>query len=105
MKLSERFIDALTFATELHSNQTRKSGGVPYIAHLLGVASITLEHGGNEEEAIAALLHDAIEDQGGAATREEIRRRFGEPLWTVALILIKHLSLPGVSVKRLISLT
>lgn len=78
MKLSERFTDALVFATELHANQTRKGGGVPYIAHLMGVASIALEYGANEDEAIAALLHDAIEDQGGAATREEIRRRFGD---------------------------
>jgi GTP pyrophosphokinase len=77
MMLSDRFTDALTFATQLHAKQTRKGGGVPYIAHLLGVASIALEHGANENEAIAALLHDAIEDQGGAATREEIRRRFG----------------------------
>jgi GTP pyrophosphokinase len=78
MMLSERFIDALTFATQLHAGQTRKGSEVPYIAHLLGVASTVLEHGANEDEAIAALLHDAIEDQGGAATREEIRRRFGD---------------------------
>lgn len=78
MMLSDRFTDALTFATQLHAKQTRKGGGIPYIAHLLGVSSIALEHGANEDEAIAALLHDAIEDQGGAATREEIRRRFGD---------------------------
>ncbi|MBD2743441.1 HD domain-containing protein [Coleofasciculus sp. FACHB-1120] len=78
MILSQRFIDALTFATTLHANQIRKGSGVPYISHLLGVTSIALEHGANEDEAIAALLHDAIEDQGGAATREEIRRRFGD---------------------------
>lgn len=78
MMLSERFTDALTFATQLHARQTRKGNDVPYIAHLLGVASTVLEHGANEDEAIAALLHDAIEDQGGAATREEIRRRFGD---------------------------
>ncbi|MBD2388346.1 HD domain-containing protein [Cylindrospermum sp. FACHB-282] len=76
--LSERFTAALIYATELHAKQVRKGSGVPYIAHLLGVASIALEHGANEEEAIAALLHDAIEDQGGVATREEIRQRFGE---------------------------
>lgn len=76
--MSERFTEALTYATQLHANQTRKGSGVPYIAHLLGVTSIVLENGGNEDEAIAALLHDAIEDQGGAATREEIRRRFGD---------------------------
>ncbi len=80
MKLSQQFTDALTFATELHANQTRKGNGVPYIAHLLAVSSIALEYGANEEEAIAALLHDAIEDQGGAATREEIRRRFGDTI-------------------------
>lgn len=78
MILSERFTEALTFATQLHATQIRKGSGVPYIAHLLGVASIALEYGANEDEAIAALLHDAIEDQGGATTREEIRRRFGD---------------------------
>jgi (p)ppGpp synthase/HD superfamily hydrolase len=76
--LSERFTNALIFATQLHAKQTRKGGKIPYIAHLLGVASIALENGANEDEVIAALLHDAIEDQGGAATREEIRRRFGD---------------------------
>lgn len=78
MLLSERFTQALIYATELHANQVRKGSGVPYIAHLLGVASIALEYGADEDEAIAALLHDAIEDQGGAATRTEILRRFGE---------------------------
>ncbi|MBW4640020.1 MAG: HD domain-containing protein [Gloeocapsa sp. UFS-A4-WI-NPMV-4B04] len=76
--LSSRFTEALTYATKLHSNQVRKGSGVPYIAHLLGVTSIALEYGANEDEAIAALLHDAIEDQGGEATRAEIRRRFGD---------------------------
>ncbi|MDF5735304.1 MULTISPECIES: HD domain-containing protein [unclassified Nostoc] len=76
--LTERFTAALIYATQLHANQVRKGSGVPYVAHLLGVASIALEYGANEDEAIAALLHDAIEDQGGAATRSEIRRRFGD---------------------------
>ncbi|OCQ94619.1 phosphohydrolase [Oscillatoriales cyanobacterium USR001] len=76
--LSNRFTEALIYATELHANQVRKGSGVPYIAHLLGVASIALEYGANEDEAIAALLHDAIEDQGGDTTRQEIRRRFGD---------------------------
>jgi (p)ppGpp synthase/HD superfamily hydrolase len=78
MMLSHRFTEALIYARELHASQVRKGSGVPYIAHLLGVASIALEYGANEDEAIAALLHDAIEDQGGNATREEIRRRFGD---------------------------
>jgi (p)ppGpp synthase/HD superfamily hydrolase len=78
MKLTQRFEEALIFATQLHAEQRRKGSDVPYVAHLLAVASIVLENGGNEDEAIAGLLHDAIEDQGGMATREEIRRRFGD---------------------------
>lgn len=78
MKLSTRFEEALVFATQLHAGQTRKGTTIPYISHLLAVTAIVLEHGGNEDEAIAALLHDSIEDQGGASTREKIRRRFGE---------------------------
>lgn len=83
MMLSVRFTEAFTFATQLHVSQTRKGGEVPYIAHLLGVASIALEYGASEDEAIAALLHDAIEDQGGVTTREEIRRRFGETVTAI----------------------
>jgi (p)ppGpp synthase/HD superfamily hydrolase len=74
---SSKFEEALVFAYRLHAGQPRKARGEPYIAHLLGVASLVLEHGGDEEESIAALLHDAIEDQGGAPTRETIRARFG----------------------------
>jgi len=77
MPLSPRFEEALVYAARLHANQRRKGTDVPYIAHLMAVASIALLHGANEDEAIAALLHDAVEDQGGAGTREEIRRRFG----------------------------
>jgi GTP pyrophosphokinase len=83
MILSPRFQEALIFAAELHAQQVRKGSGVPYVAHLLGVASLVLEYGGNEDEAIAALLHDAIEDQGGAPTREEIRRRFGDSVTAI----------------------
>ena len=78
MKLSTRFEEALVFATQLHAGQTRKGTTIPYISHLLAVTAIVLEHGGDEDEAIAALLHDSIEDQGGASTREEIRRHFGD---------------------------
>jgi (p)ppGpp synthase/HD superfamily hydrolase len=77
-RLSSRFEDALVYATQLHSQQIRKGSGVPYIAHLLSVAALVLEDGGDEEQAIAALLHDAIEDQGGDKTRQEIREKFGE---------------------------
>ncbi len=73
-----RFDRALVYASQLHATQRRKGSDIPYVGHLLGVASIVLDYGGNEDEAIAALLHDAIEDQGGDATRQEIRRRFGD---------------------------
>ncbi|MDY6834239.1 MAG: HD domain-containing protein [Chloroflexota bacterium] len=76
--LSERFDQALSFASRLHSKQVRKSSDIPYIAHLLAVTALVIEDGGGEDEAIAALLHDAVEDQGGGTTREEIRRRFGD---------------------------
>jgi len=77
MAFSHRFEDALVYAHQLHARQKRKGTSTPYIGHLLAVCSIVIENGGNEDEAIAALLHDAIEDQGGPKTREEIRRRFG----------------------------
>jgi (p)ppGpp synthase/HD superfamily hydrolase len=76
--LSHRFERALVYANHLHRAQLRKGTQVPYISHLLSVAALVLEAGGNEDEAIAALLHDAVEDQGGNATREMIREQFGE---------------------------
>lgn len=78
-----RFTEALSYATELHQEQIRKGTDIPYISHLLAVASLVLENGGKEDEAIAALLHDAIEDQGGDATRQEIRKRFGEQVASI----------------------
>jgi (p)ppGpp synthase/HD superfamily hydrolase len=78
VKLTERFEQALVYATRLHATQIRKATGVPYITHLLSVTALVLEDGGDEDEAIAALLHDAVEDQGGKATRAEIYRLFGE---------------------------
>jgi (p)ppGpp synthase/HD superfamily hydrolase len=76
--LTERFEQALVFAAHLHRNQRRKGSGVPYVSHLLAVCELTLEYGGDEDEAIAALLHDAIEDQGGAVARAEILLQFGQ---------------------------
>jgi (p)ppGpp synthase/HD superfamily hydrolase len=75
--LTSRFEDALIFAFNLHKDQTRKSMPVPYFAHLMGVASLVLEAGADEDTAIAALLHDAVEDRGGIPTLDEIRNRFG----------------------------
>lgn len=76
--LGERFEEALAWASVLHRRQARKGPPVPYVAHLLAVCSLVLEAGGDEEEAIAALLHDAVEDQGGAPRLAEIRSRFGD---------------------------
>jgi GTP pyrophosphokinase len=86
--LTERFSDALCFAARLHAGQTRKGTNIPYLAHLLAVASLVLEHGGGEDEAIAALLHDAIEDQaaqngGATALRSEIVARFGREVGAI----------------------
>ena len=79
MQVSSEFTEALAFAARLHRAQRRKGPGeVPYLAHLLTTAALVLEYGGGEQEAMAALLHDAVEDQGGAPTREMIRRLFGE---------------------------
>ena len=75
--LSRRFTDAAAWAAELHAGQTRKGTATPYLAHLLGVVALALEHGADEDEAIAALLHDAPEDQGGRETLAEVERRFG----------------------------
>jgi (p)ppGpp synthase/HD superfamily hydrolase len=75
--LGERFNDALVYAHNLHRTQPRKGRDIPYIGHLLGVASLVLEAGGDEDMAIAALLHDAVEDQGGRPRLEEIERKFG----------------------------
>ena len=75
--LTSRFEKALVYATRLHAKQLRKETQIPYISHLLSVAALVLEDGGNENQAIAALLHDAIEDQGGERTRQEIRLTFG----------------------------
>jgi (p)ppGpp synthase/HD superfamily hydrolase len=75
--LTDRFDDALAYASRIHRDQRRKGTEIPYVSHLLAVASLTLEHGGDEDQAIAALLHDAAEDQGGAERLADIEARFG----------------------------
>lgn len=81
--LTARFEEALAYATRLHNDQSRKGTGIPYVAHLLAVTALVLEWGGDEDMAIAALLHDAVEDQGGMDTLADIRRRFGERVATI----------------------
>jgi len=78
MNLSPQFDQALHYAVLVHAGQKRKGTTIPYVAHLLGVASIALEYGAKEAEAIGALLHDAGEDAGGAGRIEDIRHRFGD---------------------------
>lgn len=78
LQLEARFTQALDYALALHGRQLRKGTHIPYIAHLLSVAALVIEDGGDEDQAIAGLLHDAPEDQGGMKVLEEIRDRFGE---------------------------
>jgi (p)ppGpp synthase/HD superfamily hydrolase len=78
VKLGPRFLRAFQFAAEKHAGQTRKASTIPYIAHLMGVASLVLEAGGDEDLAIAALLHDVVEDCGGVPMLKEVHRRFGK---------------------------
>ncbi len=119
VRLSSRFGRAFAYAGRLHAAQTRKGTDTPYLAHLLGVASLVLEDGGSEDEAIAALLHDAIEDHPrGGRTAREIRARFGtrvlrivlgctdattrpKPPWRRRkLEHLKHLAMAPVEVRR-----
>ena len=82
-RLTEQFDEALAYTAELHRNQTRKGGGIPYVGHLLSVSSLVIEAGGSQTQAIAALLHDAVEDQGGPPTLAEIDKRFGAEVATI----------------------
>ena len=90
--LSDRYQDAMLFAAKLHGRHRRKGGEIPYLSHLLGVSGLIMENGGNEDEAIAGLLHDALEDQsqdyqiedpsqtlrGRPALKHDIETRYGE---------------------------
>jgi (p)ppGpp synthase/HD superfamily hydrolase len=75
--LGPRFLEAVRYACELHSHQTRKSKPIPYVSHLFAVTSLVLEFGGDEDMAMAALLHDAVEDCGNANTVDDLMARFG----------------------------
>lgn len=76
--LTNRFQSALKMAFELHQDQERKGSREPYFSHLMSVAALVLENGGTENQAISALLHDAVEDQGGIPTFNRIREEFGD---------------------------
>lgn len=85
--LGERFDQALQMASQLHRTQVRKESGVPYVAHLLAVAALAIEHGADEDQAIAALLHDAVEDQGGLPTAARLRATFGDRVHDLVMAL------------------
>jgi len=80
-----RFESAMTYAHQVHKDQRRKGTGIPYIAHILGVTAIAIEYGATEDEAIAALLHDAAEDGGGEETLAYIRAQFGDAVADIVL--------------------
>ncbi len=93
--LGDRFDRAVAFAVDLHRAQVRKRTQIPYVAHLFAVCSLVLEDGGTEDEAIAALLHDGPEDQGGIAVLDEIRARFGDEVATLVAALSDAMPGPG----------
>ena len=76
--LTEKFDQALVYTNSIHRQQIRKGTNIPYMSHLMSVAALTLEHGGDEDQAIAALLHDAAEDCGGQERLNDIRDKFGD---------------------------
>ncbi len=93
--LTQRFTDALVYAADLHKAQPRKGTRIPYVSHLLQVAGIALERGADEDVAIAALLHDAVEDQGGPPRLEEIRGKFGDRVAGIVDACTDAAPLPG----------
>ena len=82
-ELTDRFDDALAYASRIHRTQYRKGTTIPYVSHVLAVSSLTLQYGGDEDQAIGALLHDAAEDQGGQDRLDDIRSRFGDAVASI----------------------
>lgn len=93
--LTDRFDQAVLYAIELHRAQMRKGTSIPYVTHLFAVCSLVLEDGGTEDEAIAALLHDGPEDQGGIAVLDQIRARFGDAVASMVAGLSDAMPGPG----------
>ncbi len=97
---SPKFEQALVFSNQVHAEQKRKGSGAPYFAHIMGVTALVLEDGGTEEEAIAALLHDSAEDQGGQAMLDTIREKFGAKVAQIVEECSDTLETPKPSWKR-----
>ncbi|HET9895488.1 MAG TPA: HD domain-containing protein [Streptosporangiaceae bacterium] len=94
--LTSRFQHAFTLASQIHATQVRKGTAIPYLAHLMSVAALVLEHGGGEDAAIAALLHDAIEDSDdGAATEMRIRSELGARVAAIVAACSDAVGEPG----------
>ena len=88
LRLGPRFAEAVAWVTELHADQARKGGSdVPFLSHLFAVTALVLDDGGDEDDAITALCHDAVEDQGGDEALAEIRRRFGDAVADAVALL------------------
>lgn len=83
--LSDRYFEAVRYTSRAHANQTRKGGNISYMSHLLGVSSLIIEAGGDEDQAIAGLLHDVVEDQGGLWRLAEVRTVFGDRVADIVL--------------------
>jgi (p)ppGpp synthase/HD superfamily hydrolase len=92
--LSEKFMEAMVFANQVHGNQTRKNSEIPYISHVLAVTALVLQDGGSETEAISALLHDTVEDGDGEQTLVEIEERFGPQVAKIVLSLSDTIETP-----------
>ena len=84
-QLTQRYADAVAYAATAHAAQRRKGTDIPYIAHLLAVSGSVLEAGGDEDQAIAGLLHDVVEDQGGLPRADDVRARFGDRVADIVL--------------------
>ncbi|HUD37343.1 MAG TPA: HD domain-containing protein [Streptosporangiaceae bacterium] len=94
--LSRRFTEAFALASDVHATQVRKGSAVPYLAHLMSVAALVLENGGDEDTAIAALLHDAVEDSSdGSETEARIRGQFGDRVADIVLACSDAIAVPG----------
>src|SRR5215469_2697987 len=94
--LTERFQRAFGLASEIHAVQLRKGTNIPYLSHLMSVAALVLEHGGDEDAAISGLLHDAIEDSSdGTATEARIRREFGAEVANTVVGCSDAVAVPG----------
>ena len=103
MKYSDKFTQALSFAAILHNGQLRKGTQIPYISHLLSVSVIVMRNGGDEEQAIAALLHDSVEDQGGINLLSDIESKFGARVARIlsnAPIRLKNRNRLGIKGKK-----